>query len=486
MSLQFVISAAGLILLWLFGWRPRLLVARQLILLAASYVFYALWDGRFLGLLILSSLANYLFGLYLRRRVSAGRLWVGLGFNLVLLGAFKVLPAISGPFHNIFQGNWLHSVVLPLGISFWTFEAMSYLLDLYREEELDPSLIEFCLYMAFFPTVVAGPIARLESILPQFRKLGNFHWQRFGLGLQRALLGIFMIAAGRLMGSGLGLNLGVDAGFARPWHQWAAFDVWVLCIGYGFQLFCDFAGYSNLVIGIAQTLGVELPENFNSPYWSQTPSQFWTRWHMSLSFWIRDYVFLPLAMLRRGTYWKNSALFISMLAFGLWHKVAWTFVLWGAYHGLLLVAHRVWQKQAGWVGNALSRGGGLIPWLVTFLSINLGWVLFRARDLIQARAMLRAVFSPRAYAGSRLPHIYYVMVGLFVIGYFAVTAGNAGLDWVSERYGFSGNTVSKSFLAMLMTERWVWVGPLMAVLALYVSAMLKVPASTAPTMYRVF
>jgi alginate O-acetyltransferase complex protein AlgI len=482
MSVRLLISIAGLLLLWLSAnWlrSPRM---RQGILLLAGYIFYGVWDARFLGLLILSSLLNYRLGAYLKRRVSAGRLWLGLGFNLALLGAFKILPLAK----LIPGANWLHTIALPLGISFWTFQAMSYLLDLYREEDLDPSLLEFCVYMAFFPTVVAGPIARLGNMLPQFREPGRFLWVQFGAGMRRVLLGIFMIAAGRVLGSGLAPNLGVDGGFARSWQTWSALDVWVLCIGYGFQLFFDFAGYSNLVIGIAQTLGFELPENFNSPYLSQSPSQFWTRWHMSLSFWIRDYVFLPLAMLRRGTYWKNIALFTSMLAFGLWHKVSFTFLLWGAYHGLLLVAHRLWQQWSGAMGKTLSRWGALVPWLVTFLSVNLGWILFRARDLAQAKTMFWAVMSPRAYAGSRLPHVYYVMVGWCVVGYFLIMAGNACLTWLSRRLPASGG-LPQRWLGVIANERWVWVGPLMAVLALYVFAVLNVPTSaSAPTMYRVF
>jgi alginate O-acetyltransferase complex protein AlgI len=460
---------------------------RQFILLIASYVFYASWEPVFLALLIFSSIVNYGLGAFLKRHVSAGRLWLGLGFNLALLGSFKILPSLPAGLQHVHGGNWLHAVALPLGISFWTFQAMSYLLDLYREEELNPSLLEFCLYMAFFPTVVAGPIARLGNMLPQFREPGKFSWVQFGAGMRRVLLGIFMIAAGRVLGSGFAPNLGVDAGFARAWQQWSALDVWALAIGYGFQLFLDFAGYSNLVIGIAQTLGLQLPENFNSPYLSQSPSQFWTRWHMSLSFWIRDYVFLPLAMLRRGTYWKNIALFISMLAFGLWHKIAFTFLLWGAYHGLLLVGHRLWQRWAGRLGKALSRWGGVVPWIFTFLSVNLGWVLFRAKDLVQARVMLRAVISPHAYSGSRLPHIYYEMVVWCVLGYFLVMAGSACLAWLSEQLQASGGALPKPWLRLLVHERWVWVGPLMAALALYVLAVLSVPSSAgAPTMYRLF
>jgi alginate O-acetyltransferase complex protein AlgI len=241
------------------------------------------------------------------------------------------------------------------------------------------------------------------------------------------------------------------------------------------------------VIGVAETLGLKLPENFNSPYLSQSPSQFWTRWHMSLSFWIRDYVFLPLAMLRRGTYWKNVALFCSMLVFGLWHKVAWTFLLWGAYHGTLLVVHRLWQLWPRPASNALSPLGGIVPWLFTYLSINLGWVLFRSKDLAQVRAMLSAVLSPHAYAGKRLPSAYYLTVGLWVLGYFIVAAGNACLDWLSERRRDSEGALSQRWFSWFLYERWVWVAPLMAVLALYVSALLNAPSSlSSPTMYRVF
>jgi alginate O-acetyltransferase complex protein AlgI len=220
MSIRFTISIAGLFVLWILHSRLDKPHWRQVRLLSASYIFYALWDIRFLALLVLSSLANYGLGIYLKRRVSAWRLWLGIGFNLALLATFKLLPSLSGWFHVLGVGNWLRSVALPLGISFWTFQSMSYLLDLYREEDLDPSLLEFCLYMAFFPTVVAGPIARLGNMLPQFRQPARLQWEQFGRGMQRVFLGIFMIAAGRVLGSGLGPNLGVDAGFSRTWQRW--------------------------------------------------------------------------------------------------------------------------------------------------------------------------------------------------------------------------------------------------------------------------
>jgi alginate O-acetyltransferase complex protein AlgI len=492
MLTRFAISSGGLLLLWTWNSRSPVPRTRQIVFLIASYLFYGLWDLRFLALLIISSLVNYHLGRYLKARVSMGRLWLGIAFNLALLGAFKLPPTLWRWVPGV-PGHWTHEFLLPLGISFWTFEALSYLLDVYREENLDPSLLEFCLYMAFFPTVVAGPIARLGNMLPQFRNPVAFNWGESGTGVKRILTGMFMMAASRLMGSGFGPNLGVDAAFARPWQHWSGVDVWFACFGYGFQLFFDFGGYSNLVIGIAQTLGITLPENFNSPYVSQSPSEFWTRWHMSLSSWIRSYVFLPLAMLWGRPYWQIFSLFCSMIAFAMWHKIAWTFLAWGAYQGLLLVIHRLWQRH---VVRSLPAAfsHGLLPWLFTFLTMNLGWIFFRAKDMGQVSAMLRAVFSPRTYAAWRLPHFYYIMVSLCVVGYFVVVLGSASLRWLSKRYHsydivdeVLGASAIRAWVAVFLDEPWVWAGPIAAVLVLYVSAVLNGPPPEATaTMYRVF
>src|SRR6185295_9624236 len=190
------------------------------------------------------------------------------------------------------QPEFFHDIVMPVGISFWTFQGLSYLFDVYREEEIDPSLLEFCLYMAFWPTVLSGPVCRLPNMLPQFRKEPVFSWEDISAGTLRIIQGLFMkMVLAQLLASGLTPGQGVAAGFDQVKSGLGGLDVWLLAIGFGFQLFFDFAGYSHIVIGGARLFGIQVPENFHRPFVSTTPSIFWTRWHMSLSFWIRDYVF---------------------------------------------------------------------------------------------------------------------------------------------------------------------------------------------------
>ena len=199
--------------------------------------------------------------------------------------------------------------------------------------------------MAFWPTVLAGPVCRLGNLLPQFRKQPAFSSADISAGAFFLIQGLFMkLFLAPLLASGLRPNEGVNAGFDRIGGGWGAMDVWFLGVGFGFLLFFDFAGYSHIVIGTARLFGIRLPDNFDRPFLSPTPSIFWTRWHMSLSFWIRDYVFMPLATAVRRPWWPYIALIISMTLFGLWHAVTLTFLLWGMYHGVLLVAHRLGQQ----------------------------------------------------------------------------------------------------------------------------------------------
>ena len=332
--------------LWLVALPLRSARVRQVLLLLSSYLFYAVWGLDFLAILIGSSLVNYAYGSFLRRSPTAARLWVGVLINLSILSIFKYLPLLAGiasPTSDF--AHSLHRIVMPIGVSFWTFQALSYLFDLYREEEIKPSLMEFLLYMAFWPTVLSGPVCRLPQMLPQFRQASSVKWEDVKVGARRILIGLTMKAVlAQLLEAGLQPGEGVAAGFDQVKTGWGGFDVWILAIGFAFQLYFDFGGYSNIVIGTARLFGIRLQENFDRPYLSTSPSVFWTRWHMSLSFWIRDYLFLPLAMLRRQRWWRHLALVISMVLFGIWHKGSVLFVLWGSYHGLLLVVQRQFQE----------------------------------------------------------------------------------------------------------------------------------------------
>ena len=459
--------------------------ARQAILLIGSYALYATWGLWFAGVLLASTVMNFLFGLWLRRKPSALVLWIGIVCNLLLLGSFKYLPEFAGSIGSLREFS---HIALPLGISFWTFQAMSYLFDLYREEELNPSFVEFALYMAFFPVAISGPICRLPDMLPQFRSEELVPRSDVMRGISRIATGALMMQLGQLLGRGILNAGGINAGFDKL-SQWSGPDVWCLAFGYGLQLFFDFAGYSHVAIGAAKMLGFTVPENFARPFASTTPSIFWTRWHMSLSFWIRDYVFLPLATMRREIWWRNLALIISMVLFGVWHKATLLFVLWGSYHGILLVLHRQvqklqqrfnWEPPTGW-WTPLS-------WVVTITLVSFGWIFFRANSLTQASQMFTALLSPNSYVTHSLPTALYLLVTALAIGYAAALLIIAGLDRYAEQLGTPEATPRSEVVMTILRDRWVWLTPMYAA-ALLIAIWLVTRAQSAgasPFVYRSF
>ncbi len=411
--------------------RLRNFRSRQVLLLLMSYFLYSSWGLGFLGILVLSSLLNYWLGFRLRRKQSAATLWLGIVANITMLIAFKYLPAIMPLLRRMSIGTFANSA-LPVGISFWTLQALSYLFDLYRGEDMEPSLLEFLLYMAFWPTVLSGPICRLSSLLSQFRKTSKQLTDDVQCGLDRISIGLVMTALGQVLASGVHPGQGLDAIFDKLPSRLAGPDVWCVAIGYGFELFLNFAGYSHIVIGAARLFAIHLDENFDRPYFATSPSEFWTRWHMSLSFWIRDYLFLPVAMLRPGKWWRSFSLVLSMVVFGFWHKASLLFLVWGLYHGLLLVLHRQWQelrRRMNWHFSQVIIGP--TSWLITFGAICLGWMFFRVGTFSQALAMLRAAVSLVTYSGHVLSWSLYLVVLTVVVAYFGTV--NAGL--LRRRHG---------------------------------------------------
>jgi alginate O-acetyltransferase complex protein AlgI len=481
--LAYAIGCLACVLAMIF---VRSLRLRQMILLAVSYALYLLWGPWFLGVLLFSSICNYFLGAFLRRRISLGRLWLGIAFNLVLLGTFKYLPGLANSAPSLWALHSFRQLILPLGISFWTFQALSYLFNIYKEDELDPSLLEFCLYMAFWPTVISGPICRLTDMLPQFRNPEPPQWSDYGVGLRRIAIGFLMLGIAQLLADGLAPGQGINGGFDRVDVHWSGLDVWALVVGYGFQLFMDFAGYTHLVIGAARLCGFELQENFDRPYISTSPSVFWTRWHMSLSFWIRDYVFLPLASLRRGLLWRNLALIIAMVLFGLWHRGSLLFILWGAYQGVLLVLHRQWQQFERRVGMASSGFVIVIlGWTYTLAAISLGWILFRANSRSQAWSMLSSVFSAKSYFYHALPDSMYLLVASVAVGYFACLAIGSLLDRIASATFQS--PLSQAIAGAITGGRWAWIAPLAAIVAIYVFVLAQPGQTiTQPMLYRLF
>jgi alginate O-acetyltransferase complex protein AlgI len=459
---------------------------RQAVLLIGGHMLYITWGLWFAAVLLTSTVVNFLLGKWLRRTPSGIILSVGVLLNIVLLSTFKYLPAVALgiPFSSIQK---LSHLALPLGISFWTFQAMSYLFDVYRGEELDPSFFEFALYMVFFPTVISGPICRMVDMLPQFRSENSIPWCDIGRGLGRIATGVLMMQLAKLLGQGILAGDGIDSGFDHV-TRWGGADVWCLAFGYGLQLFFDFAGYSHIAIGAAKVLGFTVPENFSHPFQSTSPSIFWTRWHMSLSFWIRDYVFLPLAVLRREVWWRNAVLVISMILFGLWHKASVLFMLWGFYHGMLLVLHRQvqgLQRRFSWVPPTAIWTP--ISWVATIVLVNLGWIFFRASSLLAARRMLVAVLSPASYSSHFLSGSLYLLVLVLAAGYEIVQVVSEALDHSSYEPLGSESEPRRGLIGFMARNRWFWLPPVYA-LALFSVSMVTLTHGTdaAQLMYRSF
>lgn len=431
--------------------------ARVGVLLIASLGLYLTWTPWFAAVLIGSAVMNFGIGMWLRRKPHWLPLCTGIVLNLAMLFVFKYLPELAD--HGSFGDSFWAHLALPLGMSFWTFQAMSYLFDLYREEVLDPNFFEFLLYMSFFPVTISGPVCRLPDMLPQFRSETSTQIGDIGEGLRRIGIGVLMMQFAKLLGRGILGGDGIISGFDHA-STWTGPDAWCLAFGFGLQLFFDFAGYSHIAIGAAKALGITVPENFDRPFASTTPSMFWTRWHMSLSFWIRDYVFLPLAMTRREIWWRNLALVISMVIFGLWHKATWLFLIWGTYHGVLLVLHRIVQqieRKFDWNPPAIWTP---FSWIVTISLISLGWIFFRANSLGQAGAMLRAIASPSSYGSHELSSSLYFLVGALALGYAAVVGVAGMLDRSADE--------SSGFLSIAARRKLFWVLPLYALALLCV------------------
>ena len=467
---------------------------RQATLLTTSYALYLSWSVWFAAVLVTSTVINFLVGRTLRRKPSGFLLFLGIAFNLALLSTFKYLPEASVhlPFSSL--QHFAH-LAMPLGISFWTFQAMSYLFDLYQGEEMDPTFGEFALYMVFFPVTISGPVCRLPEMLPQFRSEEPLRGRDVLRGFQRIATGILMMQVAKLLGQGILASDGINSGFDRV-VRWSGPDVWCLAFGYGLQLFFDFAGYSHIALGAAQTLGFTLPENFCRPFDSSSPSMFWTRWHMSLSFWIRDYVFFPLMQMRREMWWRNLCLVLSMTLFGLWHKASLLFLIWGVYHGVLLVLHRqieAAERKYDWTPP--EHLWSVASWTATMALVNLGWIFFRAKSLAQARQMLAAVLSPASYKTHFVSGNLFLLVLFVALGYAIVLLVRDLIESRSEAMNKREHATNletspspgksrSSFGNTVIQWRWYWITPLYVVALLFLLIVtLSQGTSTAQLMY---
>ncbi|MFT6285971.1 MAG: alginate O-acetyltransferase complex protein AlgI [Halieaceae bacterium] len=371
----------------------RYLTVAKLWLVLSSLYFYAYWKLEYLPLLVISIGVNYYLGLLLcrfRSKCSASTLKLvligGIAFNLGLLGYFKyfafILEIISSTTGATFS---IDKLLLPLAISFFTFQQLAYLVDCYKGFSSEYKLLNYCVFVTFFPQLIAGPIVHHKQMMPQFEALqGAVDIER----RDRMLLqGLFVFSLGLFKKVCIADSFATfaDVGYASASLNIA--EAWMTSLSYTLQLYYDFSGYSDMAIGAALIFSIRLPINFFSPYRATTIQQFWRSWHITLSNWLRDYVFIPLGG-SRGTQWVVCRnLLLTFLLGGIWHGAGWTFIIWGVLHGVAMVTHRLWRK----LGISMPVW---LAWFITFNFVNLAWVFFRADSVGSAVHLIQTMFSP--------------------------------------------------------------------------------------------
>jgi alginate O-acetyltransferase complex protein AlgI len=438
--------------------------AKKLNLLVASYVFYAAWNPPFVILLWLSTIVDWRIarGIWNARDRSpaARRTWLfgSLAANLGFLGFFKYGEFLLENWQALMASigveyvppDW--NIILPVGISFYTFQTMAYTLDVYlgRSKPLD-SFLDFALFVTFFPQLVAGPIVRPGQLVPQFAGPRQATRDQLLWGLALMVLGLFMkvvIADG-------GLAASADAVFGSQKPLGFA-DAWLGTLAFSGQIFCDFAGYSTIAIGAALCLGFALPDNFRMPYAAIGFSDFWRRWHISLSTWLRDYLYIPLGGNRGSEARTYVNLMLTMLLGGLWHGASWTFVVWGGLHGFYLAAERWIRSRTAVQGDPAGAWNRLALALTTYLLVNVTWVFFRAEDFAGARRVLAGMAGLAAEPAAVLPTVFMVKVAVIVAGMVAVQwlMRNRRLEDVVARtpWWLTGFVLAAMLFAVITTQ----------------------------------
>jgi alginate O-acetyltransferase complex protein AlgI len=394
-----------------------------LVCLVASYVFYGWWDWRFTGLLATSTTVDYCLGRFISRTADPGRrrtwLAASVAMNLGFLGFFKYFNFFAESFTDLarhlgFAADWatLH-IVLPVGISFYTFQSMSYTIDVYRRRiEPERDFLTFACFIALFPQLIAGPIVRASWLLPQLHHTKHFRWGNLFSGLETVIVGFFLklVVADNLAPV-------VNDVFRLP-EAHNSLSLLLGVVFFAFQIYGDFAGYSLIAIGLARIMGYRFTRNFQRPYFSASFSEFWTRWHISLSSWLRDYLYISLGGNREGRLRTYRNLMITMLLGGLWHGASWTFIIWGGLHGLYLVLQRLVGAALGGIRPsivALRPIGRILAVLIVFALTTLAWVFFRADSLAQAGTILDRILLLGDFSLSRVPLKFEAVKGALLV-----------------------------------------------------------------------
>jgi D-alanyl-lipoteichoic acid acyltransferase DltB (MBOAT superfamily) len=424
---------------------------QNILILLASYVFYGWWDWRFLSLILLSTLVDYTVGVNLGKTSEENKrkrlLWISVLFNLGLLGTFK--------YFNFFIDNWISlwnslgiemnrvsiNVILPVGISFYTFQTLSYTLDIYKKQ-LTPTrnFFAFASFVAFFPQLVAGPIERASNLLPQFFKVRKFTYAKAADGLRQILWGLFkkVVIADNCAEY-------VNIIFA-DYHDYSGSTLVLGAVLFAFQIYGDFSGYSDIAIGVARLFGFELKQNFAFPYFSRDISEFWRRWHISLSTWFRDYLYIPLGGSRVNNAKKLRNIFIIFVVSGFWHGANWTFIVWGALNALFFLPLIFLEKNR--VHLNVVAENRLLPTLkeslqilFTFTITTFAWIFFRAENIHHAMDFISTIFSTSIFT---IPEFNLVEITVLLFFFLVV-------EWIGRKEQYA---IEKCLIRIHYSLRW--------------------------------
>lgn len=421
-SFDFLIFLISVFTLYWFLFKKSLSLQNLLILLS-SYLFYAWWDWRFLSLIIGSSLVDFSVAKLLhtvsKKNTRKLLLLISLAFNLGLLGFFKYCNFFIESWVSAWSSIGVHlelstlNIILPVGISFYTFQTLSYTIDVYRKKiEPNRNLIQFMAYVAFFPQLVAGPIERASHLIPQFQKPRVFK-------SEFALSGISLIVWGLFKKVVVADNCAffVNQIFHAP-ENYSSLELLLGAVLFGFQIYGDFSGYSDIAIGVARLFGFSLMTNFLFPYFSRDIAEFWRRWHISLSTWFRDYLYIPLGGSRGNRFNKIRNVILVFLVSGFWHGANWTFIVWGAIHGLLFLPLLLFNTNRNYISGTRTKLSQFPYVLITFLLVTLAWIYFRADNIQDANQYILNLFK---FSEWRL-ELFYRSSKLFLFSFMIAVA----------------------------------------------------------------
>ena len=435
----FVLLIVVFALYWLLARRIKW---QNALIVVASYVFYGWWDWRFLLLIAFTSFCSWGSGLLIgkaeSRKKAKAWMWTNIVLNLGILALFKYYDFFVSEFAQLFHittNGLLLKMILPVGISFYTFQALSYSIDVYQKK-LEPTkdVVEFFAYVSFFPQLVAGPIERATNLLPQFQKQRQFDYPLAVDGIRQMLWGFFK----KVVVADSCANY-VDS----IWNDYggqSGFNLVMAAVLFSIQIYGDFSGYSDIAIGTAKLFGIRLMRNFKNPYFSRDIAEFWRRWHVSLTTWFRDYVYIPLGGSRVSKIKVVRNTFIIFLLSGFWHGANWTFLAWGGFHALLFLPLILMGKNRKYTdvvatGRWLPKGKELLQMALTFVLVAIGWILFRSPHITDAWNFFTGIFTPGFFSGINIPKKAIVFVLLMLLIEWFQRNREHGLALEGVRYG---------------------------------------------------